>query len=212
VQLHNEPASPELRPRGARESLLERRVSFAAALDRLCRDADCLDRAADLIIEALRDGGRVLAAGNGGSAAEAQHLTAEFVGRFLRERPAYAAVALTADTATLTAVANDYGYEAVFARQVAAHGRPGDVLVAFSTSGESRNLLAAVDAAREIGLSVIAVTGGRPNRLAAAADVAIRAPAVETPLIQELHTVVLHVLCDAVESELAADASGAAAK
>lgn len=205
VQLHNPVDNTDSCGHGARPSLLNRRDSFAEALERLCLDASRLDDAAELMIDALVRGGRVLTAGNGGSAAEAQHLAAELVGRFLRERPAFAAVALTADTATLTAVANDYGYEEVFARQVMAHGRPGDVLVAFSTSGESRNLLRAVEAAHRLGLAVIAITGGRPNRLAAAADVAIRAPAVETPLIQELHTIVLHVLCEMVEAALVAE-------
>lgn len=212
MQLHNDVIDRETCHRGALRSLHGRREDFANALNRLCLEAACLDEAADLIIDALQSGGRVLAAGNGGSAAEAQHLAAELVGRFLRERSAYAAVALTADTATLTAVANDYGYEEVFARQVAAHGRPGDVLVAFSTSGESPNLLRAVEAAHRAGLSAVAITGGRPNRLAAAANVAIRAPAVETPLIQELHTIVLHVLCDMVEAAMAASEVGAAAK
>jgi D-sedoheptulose 7-phosphate isomerase len=212
VQLHNDVIDRESCHGGARRSLRHRQDAFASALERLCLDASCLDAAADIVIDALQGGGRVLAAGNGGSAAEAQHLAAELVGRFLRERSAYAAVALTADTATLTAVANDYGYEEVFARQVMAHGRPGDALVAFSTSGESRNLLRAVEAARCAGLSVVAITGGRPNRLAAAADVAIRAPAIETPLIQELHTIVLHVVCDMVETAMAASELKAAAK
>jgi len=185
-------------------ALDDRRTRLANALDALCAQAGELGEAATLIIEALRAGGRVLIAGNGGSAAEAQHFAAELVGRFQRERDAYAAIALTADTAILTAVANDYGYEEVFARQVVAYGQRGDVLVAFSTSGESENLVRAARTAIQRGLAVVAITGRRPNRLAKVADLAIRVPVVETPLAQELHTVVLHVLCDLVESSLAA--------
>lgn len=175
------------------------------ALDRLCLEAPNVEAAADAMIACLRRGGRVLVAGNGGSAAEAQHLATELVGRFLREREPYAVLALTADTAILTAIANDYGYEQVFARQVGAYGRPGDVLVGFSTSGESTNLLYAAEAAHERGLTVVAITGARTNRLARAADVAVRVPSRETPVIQELQTIVLHVLCDLVERALAAD-------
>jgi D-sedoheptulose 7-phosphate isomerase len=183
-------------------SLIERKAVMATALDRLCAAAGDLSRAASLIVDALRAGGRVLIAGNGGSAAEAQHFATELVGRFKREREAYAAIALTADTAILTAIGNDYGYEEVFARQVAAYGRPGDVLVAFSTSGESENLIRAARVAAEREIAVVAVTGERASRLAAMADLAIQVPAMETPLAQELHTVVLHVVCDAVESSL----------
>lgn len=202
MQLHKTPAVSENASRGARQSLLRRGKEYRQAFERLCLEAPCLDAAAGLMIEALRGGGRILAAGNGGSAAEAQHFAAELTGRFLQERPAYAALALSADSATLTAIANDYGFEEIFARQVAAHGRPGDVWVGFSTSGESKNLLRAAQVAREVGLGVVAITGARPNRLAQRADVAIRAPATETPLIQELHTVVLHVICGIVEAAM----------
>lgn len=171
------------------------------ALDRLRLDAAALGRAADLMVRAFHGGGKVLTAGNGGSAAEAQHLAAELVGRFKRERAALPALSLTADTAVLTAIANDYGYEAVFARQVEAWGVPGDVVVLFSTSGESPNVLAAAKAARARGLRVVAVTGGGGCALADAADVAIRAEAEETAVVQEVHVVVLHLLCDLVEAE-----------
>ena len=202
--MHPSPAPRSDAGAAVLSALDDRRTRLANALDALCAQAGELGEAATLIIEALRAGGRVLIAGNGGSAAEAQHFAAELVGRFQRERDAYAAIALTADTAILTAVANDYGYEEVFARQVVAYGQRGDVLVAFSTSGESENLVRAARTAIQRGLAVVAITGRRPNRLAKVADLAIRVPVVETPLAQELHTVVLHVLCDLVESSLAA--------
>jgi D-sedoheptulose 7-phosphate isomerase len=180
-----------------------RRSSLGAALAQLCTAAGSVAGAADRIIATIRGGGRVLVAGNGGSAAEAQHFATELVGRFNREREPFAAIALTADTAILTAIANDYGFAEVFARQVAAYGRPGDLLVLFSTSGESENVLRAAHVAAERGIPVVALTGGRANRLAATAELAIQVPATDTPLAQELHTIVLHVICDIVESALA---------
>jgi D-sedoheptulose 7-phosphate isomerase len=186
-------------------ALGERRAAFVRALDALRAAPEPLCAAVALLVSTLGDGGKVLAAGNGGSAAEAQHFVAELVGRFKRERRPYPALALTADPAVLTAVANDYGFSEVFARQVRAWGRPGDALVLFSTSGRSPNVLEAAWAARECGVRVVAVTGGGPNPLAAASDVALRAPVDDTPLIQELHAVVVHLLCDLVEAELAGD-------
>lgn len=146
-------------------------------------------------------GGRLLAAGNGGSAAHAQHLTAELVGRYLDDRPPLSAIALHADTSALTAIVNDYGPTEVFARGVRAHGRAGDVLVALSTSGRSPNLLAAVDAAHETGLTVLALTGAAPNPLAVCAHdaVAVDAP---TPIVQEVHQVLVHLICESIERGL----------
>jgi D-sedoheptulose 7-phosphate isomerase len=146
----------------------------------------------------LLDGGRLLAVGNGGSAAHAQHLTAELVGRYRTERRPLSAIALHADTSALTAIANDYGYEEAFARQVRAHGRPGDVLVAFSTSGASPNVLAAAAAARTLGLSVWGFTGPAPNDLRSLCDDGIAVDA-DTPTAQEIHQVAVHILCDAVD-------------
>jgi len=186
---------------GLEMALFEREQALRRALHHLRADVDPLARAATLIATALRRGGKVLTAGNGGSAAEAQHLAAELVGRFKRERAALPALSLTADTAVLTAIANDYGYDQVFARQVEAWGTPGDAMVLFSTSGESPNILAAMSAARSRGMAVIAVTGGAPCRLAAAADVALRIDSADTPVVQEMHVVVLHLLCDLVEAE-----------
>jgi D-sedoheptulose 7-phosphate isomerase len=152
----------------------------------------------------LSGGGRLLAAGNGGSAAEAQHLTAELVGRYRDDRPAFSAIALHAETSTLTAVGNDYGAEAVFARQVEAHGRPGDVLIALSTSGRSPNVLAAVDAARRCGLTTWALAGPGPNPLADRADDAIVIRACTTAAVQECHLVAVHLLCEAFDANIKA--------
>ena len=193
-------------------ALEERAVALAAALERLRAQPAVLTEVAAALVEALRAGGKVLVAGNGGSAAEAQHFATELVGRFKRERDPFAVLALTADTAVLTALANDCGYDEVFARQVRALGQPGDVLVAFSTSGESENLVRAAVAAREHGLTVVAVTGGGPSRLGRVADLEVRAPATDTPLAQELHVILLHLLCDVVERELATARLGTSAR
>lgn len=162
-----------------------------------------LAEAATLCETALAGNGTVLVCGNGGSAAESQHFAAELAGRFRRERRAWPAVALTTDTSVLTAVANDYGYALVFARQVEALGRPGDVLVAISTSGSSENVVAAARRARELGLRVIAVTGPDPGPLGAAADVVVAAPGASTAHVQEVHLSLLHAMCDEIEAALA---------
>ena len=154
--------------------------------------------------DSLRAGGKVLAFGNGGSAADAQHLAGELVGRFLRERAALSALALTTDPSVLTAVGNDLGYEAVFRRQVEAHGRPGDVAVGISTSGRSPNVLAALRLARERGMVTIGLTGGGGGQVAGLVDHLIDVPHRETPRIQEVHGMVVHVLCQVVEETLAA--------
>ena len=147
----------------------------------------------------LDQGGRLLVAGNGGSAALACHLTGELVGRYDRERPPYSALTLTADPAALTAIGNDYGYDEVFARQVAAHGRPGDVLLALSTSGRSTNLLRATAEGRRQGLVLWAMTGPAPNPLAAAVDDALPIPCTGTPNVQDVQQVAVHLLCMAFE-------------
>jgi D-sedoheptulose 7-phosphate isomerase len=150
----------------------------------------------------LGGGGRLLTAGNGGSAAEAQHLTAELVGRYRDERPPLAALALHAETSSMTAIANDYGAEEVFARQVEAHGRPGDVLLLLSTSGTSANVLAAAERGHECGLTTWAMTGRAPNPLASMADEALCVNAEETATVQEVHLVVVHMLCEALDAAL----------
>jgi D-sedoheptulose 7-phosphate isomerase len=205
--MHNRERNSQREGGGAFELLRNRRVVLVAALEQLQNQAAAIDDAARRITAAIRAGGKLLIAGNGGSAAEAQHMAAEFVGRFLRERDAFPAIALCADSAILTAVANDYGYDKVFARQVAALGQPGDVLFCFSTSGESRNLIAATVEAAGRGLTIIAVTGERPNSLQDVADVTIRVPSNMTPVTQELHAVLLHALCDLVETALVASSA-----
>ncbi|BBY17282.1 D-sedoheptulose-7-phosphate isomerase [Mycolicibacterium litorale] len=152
----------------------------------------------------LTSGGRLLACGNGGSAAEAQHLTAELVGRFMGERIPLSAISLHADTSALTAIANDYGVEEVFARGVRAHGRPGDVLVTLSTSGTSPNVLAAVKAGHEMGLTCWALTGPAPNPLAAMCDDAICVDAPSGATVQEIHLLLVHGLCMAVDDVVGA--------
>jgi D-sedoheptulose 7-phosphate isomerase len=150
----------------------------------------------------LTTGGRLLAAGNGGSAAQAQHLTAELVGRYRDDRPPYSAICLTAETSSLTAIANDYPIAELYARQVEAHGRPGDVLVLMSTSGTSPNIVAAAERGRARGLTVWALTGPGPNPLADVADEALCVDARFTATVQELHLVALHVLCAGLDQEL----------
>jgi D-sedoheptulose 7-phosphate isomerase len=164
-----------------------------------------LAEASRLIVESLRGGGGVLLFGNGGSAADAQHIAGELVGRFLVDRPALRAVALTTDTSVLTCVGNDYDYEQVFARQVEAQGRKGDVAVGLSTSGNSPNVVAALTRAREMGLRTIAFTGPGGGRCAEWADVLLDVPGdIPTPRVQEAHVVAYHVLCELVEAAMVA--------
>lgn len=172
------------------------------ALGALEADLARIDRWGADLAARLAGGGRLLAAGNGGSAAEAQHLTGELVGRFVDERMPLSAIPLCTDSASVTAIGNDYGAAEVFARQVRAHGRPGDVLVALSTSGRSDNVLAAVDAAREAGLVAWSLTGPAPNPLADASDDALCAAAPTTATVQEIHLVAVHLLCAAVDRHL----------
>lgn len=183
-------------------ALTDRRVLLESALRQLAEESVALADAAILLVETLRSGHKVLVVGNGGSAAEAQHLAAELVGRFKRERIPYAVISLATDTAILTAIANDYGYHDVFARQLRALGRPGDLLIAFSTSGESENVLHAAEAGHQCLLKVVAITGERPSRLEALSDVTVRVPCTDTAVVQELHMVVTHILCDIAETSL----------
>jgi phosphoheptose isomerase len=162
--------------------------------------ADAIAGAALLLIEAFRGGYKLLAFGNGGSAADAQHLASELAGRFDAERPALPALALTTNGSDLTAIGNDYGFEQVFARLVQAHGRVGDVAVAISTSGDSPNVIAGVAEARKRGLSTIALTGKGGGALAGAVDVAVVVPSDVTARVQEAHGAVCHVLCELVEA------------
>jgi phosphoheptose isomerase len=166
---------------------------------------DVLERIAHEVHECFRRGGTLLACGNGGSASDAEHLVAELVGRFRDERRALPAVALAGGMATITAVANDYGYESVFRRQVEALARAGDVLIAISTSGNSPNVLSAVHAAKERACRVIALTGGSGGRLAKEADVAITAPSSVTARIQEVHILCIHAIVESVDRRLLAE-------
>ncbi|WP_086565634.1 D-sedoheptulose-7-phosphate isomerase [Streptomyces africanus] len=156
------------------------------------------------LADVLTGGGRLLAAGNGGSAAQAQHLTAELVGRYRKERRAYSALALHAETSSVTAIGNDYGFDHVYARQVTAHGRPGDVLLLLSTSGRSANLIAAAVTARQAGLRVWALTGRGPNPLAEAAHEALCVDAGSTANVQETHLVAVHLLCECFDTAVSA--------
>jgi len=158
--------------------------------------------AADAMVAALKGGGRVLVCGNGGSASDAQHFAAELVGRFERERAAMAAVALTTDTSILTALANDYDFTRVFARQVEALGRPGDVLLGISTSGASANVLAAFAAAKSAGMTTVALTGRDGGAVGAAADIHVNVAAESTARVQEVHRTLLHAVCALIEREL----------
>jgi len=178
--------------------------NLATALETLRENAALLALWGGELGELLPAGGRVLVAGNGGSAAEAQHLTAELVGRYLDERQPLSALCLSAETSSLTAILNDYGAEEVFARQVQAHGRPGDVLMLLSTSGRSPNVLRAAERARAGGLRVWAMTGRRPNPLAVLADEVLAVPADSTATVQEVHLVAVHAVCAAVDAQLAA--------
>jgi len=178
-------------------------------LDGLAGESRRVERWGTELATRLRRGQRLFAAGNGGSAAEAQHLTAELVGRYRGEREPLSAIALHADTSTITALGNDYGYEEVFARQVRAHGRPGDVLILLSTSGRSPNLVAAAEAGRSLGLTVWALTGPGPNPLAAASSEALCLPGV-TPSVQEAHLVTVHLLCEVVDRTLGRSVAAAA--
>lgn len=161
-----------------------------------------VEQAARLLTGAFRQGGKVLFCGNGGSAADAQHIAAELSGRFYTDRPPLYAEALHVNTSYLTAVANDYGYEHVFARMVEAAGRPGDVLAAISTSGNSESIVRAIEKARTIGMTVIGLTGAGGGRMAGLCDVLLNVPSGDTPRIQESHILLGHILCEIVEKEM----------
>src|SRR3954470_18153445 len=154
------------------------------------------------IIAALRSGNKLLIIGNGGSAADAQHIAAEIIGRYRRDRPAYAAIALTTDTSALTSIANDYGFEQIFARQVEGLGRRGDVLLALSTSGKSPNILSALRLARERGLVTVGFTGSKGENLRALCDHLLVAPSDDTPVVQQIHLAIAHGICDEIEQAM----------
>jgi D-sedoheptulose 7-phosphate isomerase len=174
-------------------------LEVAKALPNLATD---VSSAVDIISSSLEAGGQLLIAGNGGSAADAQHIAAELTGRFLRERQPLRALALHGNTSALTAIGNDYGYEHVFARELSAHARPGDVLLAISTSGNSRNILRAIEVAREHKVTVIGLTGDSGGQMRAACDLCISVPSKSTARIQEMHITIGHAICELLEERL----------
>jgi D-sedoheptulose 7-phosphate isomerase len=175
----------------------------AATTTRLADEqAETIARIAQVLIECLQAGGKVLLCGNGGSAADAEHIAGELAGRYLRDRAPLPALALTTNTATLTAIANDYEYAEIFARQVRALAQPGDVVMGLSTSGRSTNILRAMQTARERGAHTIGFTGAQGGALLAAVDLGLRVPATLTPIIQEAHMAAAHVICELVENAL----------
>lgn len=191
--------------------MLEQRIQqhFIDSADLKYQAAQLLSKpiasAVQAMLACVTSGGKVLACGNGGSAADAQHFAAEFVGRFERERPELGAIALTTDSSILTAIANDYDFNAIFSKQVRALGLPGDVLLAFSTSGNSSNVLAAIEAAHEREMTVVALTGkggGKIGHALRETDVHVCVPHDRTARIQEVHLLVLHCLCDGVDTQL----------
>ena len=177
-------------------------ADHAQAVRSLEGSTELLERMAGVLIESLRAGGKVVVFGNGGSAADAQHIAGELLGRFRRERPAFAAVALSTDTSTITAIGNDYGFDQIFARQIEGLVRPGDVAWGLSTSGNSANVALALEAAHERGAKTLAFSGGTGGRLAKVAQICLVVPGKETARIQEAHQLAYHILCDLVESAL----------
>ena len=163
---------------------------------------DSISQAIDACVQSLQKGGKLMLCGNGGSAADSQHLAAEFTGRFIKDRPPIAAVALSTDTSALTCIANDYSFNEIFARQVQALGKAGDCLIAISTSGNSGNVLAAVAAAKSLGISTIGLLGRDGGKLKTQCDIAIVVPSQVTARIQEAHILIGHSLCGAVELKL----------
>ena len=199
--------------------MLEQRIQqhFIDSADLKYQTAQVLSKpiasAVEAIVSCVTSGGKVLSCGNGGSAADAQHFAAEFVGRFERERPELGAIALTTDSSILTSIANDYDYSVIFSKQVRALGSPGDVLLAISTSGNSANVLAAIEAAHEREMTVVALTGRSGGKMADAlrdTDVHICVPSERTIRIQEVHILVIHCICDAVDNQLLGEQEPAA--
>ena len=166
-----------------------------------------IEQCSDVILNTVRAGGKILICGNGGSAADAQHIAAEFVGRYETERKALPAIALTTDTSALTAISNDYSFEAVFSRQVSALAKEGDCLIAISTSGNSPNVIAAVMEARKLGCRIIGMTGAKGKKLASLSDAAILVPSERTARIQEAHITIAHIWCEAVDKMIAEEIS-----
>jgi len=177
-------------------------AALGGPLAALEADAPRLERWGRRLARVLTDGGRLLAAGNGGSASQSEHLTSELVGRYRDDRPPFSAIALCAEAPAVTAIGNDYGLAEVFARQVRGHGRAGDVLVALSTSGRSANVLAAVEAAQRVGMTTWSLTGAPGNPLAEACHDAVCVDSPHTATVQEIHLIAIHLICAAVDDAL----------
>ncbi len=176
--------------------------SIAVQKSALVTQISVIEKAGRLMISCLKKGGKIILFGNGGSAADCQHIAAELVGRFGKDRHALAAISLTTDTSVITSLANDYSYETVFARQVQAIGKSADVAFAISTSGNSENVLEAAKASRKIGSKIIVMTGSKGGRLAAIADVCVKVPSDVTARIQEAHILIGHILCQLIEDDI----------
>jgi D-sedoheptulose 7-phosphate isomerase len=190
-------------PAGQKEKIAaiwKEHLEVASALPQLASE---VSEAVDIICSSLAAGGQLFVAGNGGSAADAQHIVAELTGRFFLERQPFRAMALHANTSALTAIGNDYGFEKVFARELTAHARPGDVLLAISTSGNSKNILQAIEAARKCKVAVIGLVGETGGQMKSACDLCLCAPSKSTPRIQEMHITIGHTICQLVEERLA---------
>ncbi len=176
--------------------------SIETKQEALAANLDKIEQAAQMIIEAIKRGNKILFFGNGGSAADSQHIAAEFIGRFQKERQAIAAIALTTDTSILTALGNDYSYDIVFARQIEGLGKEGDVAFGISTSGNSGNVVKGIKKAKELGLHTITLTGGDGGVLAGLSDISLIVPSKKTARIQESHLCIEHTICELVENEL----------
>ena len=192
---------------GTMEQIIEASLkeSIAAKEAFFKRQSNDIARLAELIIDAIRNGNKLLVFGNGGSAADAQHVAAEFVNRFMIDRPPLAAIALTTDTSILTSIGNDFSFDDIFEKQILALGKKGDIALGISTSGNSPNVLKAISAAKKMGLTTAALTGGSGGKLMGLADVVLNVPSNKTPAIQETHLWIEHLLCQLVDEALYGD-------
>ncbi|HWA11722.1 MAG TPA: D-sedoheptulose 7-phosphate isomerase [Burkholderiales bacterium] len=196
---------PAVQPRPARQDIARQIGESAQVIQAMQADerlAAAIEAIADACVSALESGNKLLFMGNGGSAADAQHLAGEMVSRFAYDRPGLPAFALTTDTSVLTAIGNDYGYEHLFARQVQAVGKPGDVLFGITTSGKSPNILAALETGRSLGLATVGMTGNRRERIVRLAEHCIEIPCADTPRIQEGHIITGHIICGLIEGRM----------
>ncbi|MFH0764245.1 MAG: D-sedoheptulose 7-phosphate isomerase [Candidatus Omnitrophota bacterium] len=185
------------------KNLIKKRIAESIKVkESLCKaELDSIETAARTIVKSLKAGGKLLVFGNGGSAADSQHIAAELVGRFKKERRALPAIALTANTSTITAIANDYGYDVTFSRQIEALGKPGDVALGISTSGNSKNVIEAVKKAKNIGMKTVSLSGCGGGKLKGECEISIAIDSKDTPRIQESHILIGHILCELIEEE-----------